>query len=102
MTQNNFFTRNQNELTINILATASSKKDSFWKVVWDRIKISVKKAAENGEATAYMKKFIAKEFWVSNNEIELLYWETSREKAFKITTPKKIPENLKDLIDIKL
>ena len=99
---NNFCNFENSILTINILATAWAKKDDFWKIVWDRIKISVKKAPENGEATEYMKKFIANEFWVSSKNCELLYWETSREKAFKIINPTKIPKKLKDLIILEI
>lgn len=96
--QNNFYTYDGTYLTINTLATAWAKQDSFWKVVGDKLKISVKKAVENWEATKYMLKFIAKSFWVSNKDVELLYWETSPNKAVKIKNPQIIPENLKNLI----
>lgn len=92
-----FYNFSSNTLTINILAKAWAKQDSFWKIVWDRLKISVKKAPENWEATEYLRKFLAKEFWVSLKDCELLYWETSREKAFKITNPTKTPEKIKEL-----
>jgi len=95
---NSFFSWDWSDLILNILGTAWAKKDSFWKIVWDKLKISVKKAPENWEATRYMIKFIAKSFWVSHKDIELLYWETSPNKAFKIKSPKIIPENLKKLI----
>lgn len=98
--QNNFYTYDGTYLTINTLATAWAKQDSFWKIVWERIKISVKKAPENWEATKYMIKFIAKSFGVSNKDIELLYWEISPHKAFKIKSPKIIPEKLKEFIQI--
>lgn len=95
---NKFYIWNWDNLTLNILGTAWAKQDTFWKVVWDKLKISVKKAAENWEATKYMLKFIAKSFWVSNKDVELLYWETSPNKAVKIKNPKIIPESLKNLI----
>lgn len=95
---NKFYIWNWDNLTLNILGTAWAKQDAFWKVVGDKLKISVKKAAENWEATKYMLKFIAKSFWVSNKDVELLYWETSTNKAVKIKNPKTIPESLKNLI----
>lgn len=97
---NNFYTFNWNILTLNILWTANAKNDSFWKIVWERLKISVKATPENWEATRYMIKFLAKSFWVSQNDIKLLYWETSREKSFEIKSPKKIPEELKNIINL--
>lgn len=45
-----------------------------------------------------MKKFIAKEFWVSGKDVELLYGETSVNKAFRISNPKKIPKPLSQYI----
>ncbi len=97
-TSTSFFIWEENNLTLNILATAWAKQDTFWKVVWDKLKISVKKAAENWEATKYMLKFIAKSFWISTKDVELLYWETSPNKAVKIKNPQIIPESLKNWI----
>lgn len=97
---NTFYNFENKILTLNILATAWAKQDTFWKVVWDRLKVSIKKIPENWEATEYLRKFLAKEFWVSWKNCKLLYWETSREKAFQIINPIKIPEKLKDLIKL--
>lgn len=96
--KNNFYTFDWQNLTLNILWTAWAKNDSFWKVVWDRLKVSVKKNAENWEATEYMRKFLAWNFWVSLKNVTLIYWETSREKAFRIENPLFVPQKLKNLI----
>lgn len=96
----NFYTREWNNLTLNILWTAGAKQDSFGKIVWNELKLSVKKAPENGEATQYMKKFIAENFWVSPKNVEILFGETSPHKAFLIKNPIKIPEPLKELISL--
>lgn len=100
MNRINFYEWKWNNLTLNILATAWAKQDAFWKIVWDKLKISVKKAPENGEATEYMRKFIAASFWVTLKNVELLYWETSPNKAFLIKNPLVIPEKLKSYIEL--
>ena len=98
----NFYTFENNILNINILWNPWSKRDWFWKVVWDKLKLSVKKAPENGEATEYMRKFIAASFWVSLKNVSILFWETSQNKAFSIKNPLVIPESLKNIIKINL
>lgn len=97
---NSFYTFDWYNLTLNILATPWAKQDKIWKIVWDRLKVSIKKQPENWEATEYLRKFLAWNFWVSLKNVVLIYWETSRDKAFKITNPLIIPEKLKNIINI--
>lgn len=100
MNPTSFYEWKTTNLHLNVLATAWAKQDAFWKVVWDRVKVMVKKAPENGQATEYMRKFIAASFSVTLKNVELLYGETSPNKAFLIKNPLVIPEKLKSYIEL--
>lgn len=94
-----FYSIQNTTLILNVLWQANAKQDSFWKIVWDRIKIYVKKNPENWAATEYMRKFIAASFSVPLKQVTVLYWETSSQKSFKIILPNVIPEKLKSYIN---
>jgi len=81
---------------LRILGTAGAKREGFWKVVGEEIKLAVKIAPENGKATQYMQKFLAKEFGVPQKNVEILLWATSPHKVFHIVDPKVIPEKLQE------
>jgi len=91
-----FFSWNNDMLTLRILGTAGAKHEWWGKVVGDEIKLSVKTAPENGKATQYMQKRLAKEFGVPQKHILLVSWLTSPYKVFQIVKPKKIPVDLQE------
>ncbi|MDD5358975.1 MAG: DUF167 family protein [Sulfurovaceae bacterium] len=90
--KNEFFEWQNEVLILNVLGTPSAKQDKILKPKGTQLKISIKKAPEDGKATDYMVKFLANEFGVSKSNIEVVYGETSINKQFRIKSPKKIPE----------
>ncbi|CAA0106120.1 Uncharacterised protein [Zhongshania aliphaticivorans] len=60
----------------------------------DRLKIRVRAAASDGKANAGLIAFIAKEFGLSKNAVELTAGAQSRQKTLKISAPLKIPKAL--------
>lgn len=86
-----FFKWQGDDLLLNVLTTANAKNDKILKPKADQLKISIKAQREKGKATEYLRDFLAKEFGVSLNSVELIYGQTSTNKAFLIKEPKKIP-----------
>lgn len=86
-------------LVLNVLGTPSAKVDKIGKIRGDQLKIAIKAAGENGKATNYMIKFLAKEFGVKKSDIELVFGLTSINKQFKISNPKKFPKVMQEFMD---
>ncbi len=86
-------------LILNVLGTPSAKVDKIGKVRGDQLKVAVKAAAEDGKATEYMIKFLAKEFGVKKADIELVFGLSSINKQFRIKNPKKLPKVIKEYQD---
>ncbi len=91
----NFYKWDGDILTLNILGTPSAKRDTIGKIKANQLKISIKAAPDNGKATNYMIKFLAKIFDVKRSDIELVYGKTNINKQFKIKSPKKLIESIK-------
>ena len=81
-------------LVLNILGTPSAKKDVIGKPKGNQLKISVTASPENGRATDYMVKWLAKEFGVSRGDIEVVFGRTSIHKQLRITNPAKLPKGI--------
>ncbi len=89
--KNQFFEWQDDVLVLNILGTPNAKQDKILKPKGAQLKISVKKAPEDGKATEYLVKFLAGEFNVSSSDIEVVYGKTTINKQFRIKSPKKLP-----------
>lgn len=99
MREKMFFHFENEVLILNVLGTPSAKVDKIGKIRGYQLKIAVKAAAEDGKATDYMIKFLAKEFGVKKSDIELVFGLTSVNKQFKIVNPKKFPKVMQEYID---
>ncbi|MBW2941266.1 DUF167 domain-containing protein [Zhongshania aquimaris] len=60
----------------------------------DRLKIRVRSAAIEGKANASLCAFLAEQFAVSKQAVELSTGSQSRQKTFKILAPTTIPSAL--------
>lgn len=89
--KNEFFEWQNDVLILNVLGTPSAKQDKILKPKGTQLKVSIKKAPEDGKATDYMVKFLANEFGVSSSSIEVVYGKTTINKQFRIHSPKKLP-----------
>ncbi len=90
-----FYKWDSDILILNVLGTANAKQDRIGKIKANQLKISVKVAPDNGKATNYMIKFLAKTFGVRRSSIELVYGRTNINKQFKIKSPTKLIEYIK-------
>lgn len=92
--EDSFYRWEDDILILNVLGTPSSKRDVIGKIKANQLKISVKAAPDNGKATTYMIKFLAKTFGVKRSAIELVYGRTNINKQFKIKAPTKLIEGI--------
>lgn len=97
--EDSFFHFEEETLVLNVLGTPSAKVDKIGKIRGDQLKIAIKAAAEDGKATDYMIKFLAKEFGVKKADIELTFGLTSINKQFKIKAPKKFPQVMSEFME---
>lgn len=86
----NFYEWDGDVLVVNILGTPAAKRDVIGKVKGNQLKVSVKAQPEGGRATDYMVAFLAKEFGVSQSNIEVVYGRESIHKQLHIKAPKKL------------
>ncbi len=86
-----FYAWDGDVLVLNILGTPSAKKDVIGKPMGNQLKISVTAAPEAGKATDHMVKWLAREFGVKKNSIEVVFGRTTIHKQLRIRAPKKLP-----------
>lgn len=78
-------------LVLNILGTPSAKKDAIGKAKGSQLKVSVTAAPVAGRATDHMVRFLAKEFGVTPNDIEVVFGRFNVNKQLRIKSPKSLP-----------
>jgi uncharacterized protein (TIGR00251 family) len=78
-------------LVLNILGTPSAKQDAIGKAKGKQLKVSVTAAPVAGKATDHMVRFLAKEFGVASNDIEVVFGRFNVNKQLRIKAPKKLP-----------
>lgn len=78
-------------LVLNILGTPSAKRDSIGKPKGHQLKVSVTAAPVGGKATDHMVRFLAKEFAVTANDIEVVFGRFNINKQLRIKSPKQLP-----------
>lgn len=78
-------------LVLNILGTPSAKQDAIGKPKGAQLKVSVTAAPVGGKATDHMVRFLAKEFGVTTNDIEVVFGRYNVNKQLRIKSPKNLP-----------
>ena len=78
-------------LVLNILGTPSAKQDAIGKPKGHQLKVSVTAAPVGGRATDHMVRFLAKEFGVTVNDIEVVFGRFNINKQLRIKSPKQLP-----------
>ena len=78
-------------LVLNILGKPNAKRDAIGKVKGNQLKISVTAAPVGGKATDHMVRFLAKEFGVTANDIEVVFGRFNVNKQLRIKSPKNLP-----------
>lgn len=78
-------------LVLNILGKPSAKQDIIGKPKGNQLKISVTATPVGGRATDHMVRFLAREFGVTNADIEVVFGRFNVNKQLRIKSPPKLP-----------
>jgi uncharacterized protein (TIGR00251 family) len=83
------------DLLLAVHVQPRSSKTEIMGVYGERLKIKITAPPVDGKANKELVTFLSKIFAVPKSHISLLNGETSREKRFKIQTPRKFPDFIK-------
>lgn len=86
-----FYEWQGNDLILRIKAQPKASKDEFAEILDDRVKVRITAPPIEGKANKHLIKFLARQFRVSQSQIELLTGDNAREKRFIIRSPKQLP-----------
>jgi len=78
-------------LVLNILGKPGAKQDAIGKIKGHQLKVSVTATPVAGRATDHMVRFLAKEFGVTANDIEVVFGRFNVNKQLRIRSPRKLP-----------
>ena len=78
-------------LVLNILGQPGARQDAIGKVKGDQLKVSVTASPVAGRATDHMVRFLAGEFGVPVNDIQVVFGRFNVNKQLRIRSPAKLP-----------
>lgn len=78
-------------LVLNVLGTPAAKRDHIGKPKGNQLQISVTEKPVRGKATDHMVRYLAKEFDVFVNDIEVVFGRYNVNKQLRIKNPKRLP-----------
>ena len=88
---NSFCAWDGDMLVLNILGKPSAKQDAIGKAKGNQLKVSVTASPVAGRATDHMVRFLAKEFKVAINDIEVVFGRFNVNKQLRIKSPMNLP-----------
>jgi len=91
---NSFYAWEGDILVLNILGTPAAKRDAIGKVKGNQLKVSVTESPRAGRATDHMVRFLAKEFQVSNKDIEVVFGRFNVNKQLRIKNIIDLPSEV--------
>ena len=78
-------------LVLNILGTPNAKRDAIGKVKGHQLCVSVTELPRAGRATDHMVRFLADEFGVSPDDIQVVFGRMNVNKQLRIMSPTRLP-----------
>lgn len=96
------FNWDNQDLTLSLYIQPNASKDKVMGLFNHQIKIQISAPAVDNKANQYLQKWLAKEFKAKKSDVVLLSGEHARQKKFKITGVKKIPDWLEELDEDKI
>ncbi len=90
MTQS-FYAWEGDTLVLNILGTPNAKRDAIGKVKGHQLCVSVTAFPRAGRATDHMVRFLAGEFGVAADDIQVVFGRMNVNKQLRIKAPKRLP-----------
>lgn len=91
LSMNSFCCMDGDILVLNVLGTPAAKRDHIGKPKGNQLQISVTEKPVRGKATDHMVRYLAKEFDVFVNDIEVVFGRYNVNKQLRIKNPKRLP-----------
>lgn len=91
LAMNSFCAWEGETLVLNVLGKPGAKQDAIGKAKGNQLKISVTASPVAGRATDHMVRFLAKEFGVPVNAIEVVFGRFNINKQLRIKAPGNLP-----------
>jgi uncharacterized protein (TIGR00251 family) len=91
LAMNSFCAWEGETLVLNVLGKPGAKQDAIGKAKGNQLKISVTASPVAGRATDHMVRFLAKEFDVPVNAIEVVFGRFNINKQLRIKAPRNLP-----------
>ncbi len=91
LSMNSFCCMDGDILVLNVLGTPAAKRDHIGKPKGNQLQISVTEKPVRGKATDHMVRYLAKEFDISANDIEVVFGRYNVNKQLRIKQPKRLP-----------
>ncbi|HSS63888.1 MAG TPA: DUF167 family protein [Gammaproteobacteria bacterium] len=88
-------------LVIELRVQPRASRDEVTGIVGGRLKVRVSAPPVDDAANDRLKAFLAKEFGVSRGRVRILSGQTGREKRIAIDQPRRVPEWLAELGEIR-
>ena len=88
---NSFCAWDGETLMLNILGKPGAKQDAIGKTKGNQLKVSVTASPVAGRATDHRVRFLAKEFEVTINDIEVVFGRFNVNKQLRIKSPMNLP-----------
>ena len=79
------------DLILNVLLQPRASRNAIIGPHDDRLKITLTTPPIDGKANAALRKFLSKQFGVSQSAVTLLKGQQSRQKQLRIHAPKRLP-----------
>lgn len=81
------------DLVFDVHVQPRASRDEISGMLGDKLKVRITAPPVDGKANQHLVQFFAKLFRVSKSSVILVTGETSREKRFRIQSPRSVPEN---------
>ncbi|MBV1959374.1 MAG: YggU family protein [Pseudomonadales bacterium] len=92
-----FYQWKEQNLLISCRLQPRASKDEFAGIQGDLLKIRIKAPPVDGNANQHLILFLAKQFKVPKNRIQLVSGETHRIKRVLINNPAQLPQSIPEL-----
>ncbi len=97
MSDASWWRRDGADIVLQVLVQPRASREAFGAVVGDRIKVSLTAPPVEGAANEALRAFLAKQFRVPRNRVELESGESGRRKRVRIRSVAMLPPTLAQL-----
>ncbi|OGT30069.1 MAG: YggU family protein [Gammaproteobacteria bacterium RIFCSPHIGHO2_12_FULL_35_23] len=91
-----FYIWQQNNLILKVYVQTKASKDELVGEYADSLKIKIIAPPLEGKANQYLQKFLAKQFAVPLQNVELIKGEKAKKKTFLIKSPQQLIAGIKN------